>query len=150
MENVNKLNTVVLLISSNDDKAVDKLSIVIEKIIEQHYNNYTCVRVDQVLGHSDKLPKYETLIPNNNNKILFIIIHCNGYPECDYGYRVCLSNVNSQDPNTEPLCVIYKDDPQSLAEIALVLIENAIEKTNPTVCTDPSVFDSLQNFNLSE
>lgn len=150
MESVEQLKTVVLLISSNNDKAVNKLSVVIEKIIEQHYNQYTCVKVDQVLGHSDRLPKYETLVSNDKNKSLFIIIHCNNYPECDYGYRVCLSDTNTQDPNIEPLNVIYKDDPQSLAEIALVFIENAIEKTNPTVCTDPSVFDSLQNFNLSE
>jgi hypothetical protein len=150
MENVNNFNTVVLLISSKNKNDVDKLSIVIEKIIEQHYPQYFCVKVDQILGHSDKLPKYEKLISADQSKTLFIIIHCYSYPDCDYGYRVCLDDKNSEDPNAVPLSILYKDDPQSLAEIALVCIENSIEKTNPTVCTDLSVFDSLQQFNLTE
>lgn len=150
MPRAKELKPAVLFLKADPHINTDKLLIVIEKIIEDHYPDYMCVTYSGVMNNTDEVPEHSQWNNHFTDQTLFVIVKCDDYPIADYGYKVHLTTKDSADQNVQPMLIAYKEDEQNLAEISLVCIENTIEVTNPTVCDDVELLAALENFKLTE
>ncbi len=153
MQNANALKPAVLLLHCKQIDTAKEIAKYIDALIDQFYPQYHCLSYQSVVSNSHAVPSendWSNVDFNaTDNKTVFGIVLCSEIVT-GYGYCVSLGDTDSTNSDSQPMLVKYSNDPQSIAQICLLCIENTIQKFNPAFTIDQETIDEIHNFTLPE